>query len=138
MRISPIRKLLFYLLILIVINNIFCQIREIEISEKITEFTEDNPSFNVYYKVSLSKSSSSTYKFIKIVSKPKNEDGKAYLYLSNKESSPSSINYDISAIENGENTIYIPRTYFETSYRNFFYLNTFVKMVVIIQYLFNK
>ena len=125
MRISPIRKLLFYLLILIVINNIFCQIREIEISEKITEFTEDNPSFNVYYKVSLSKSSSSTYKFIKIVSKPKNEDGKAYLYLSNKESSPSSINYDISAIENGENTIYIPRTYFETSYRNFFYLNTF-------------
>ena len=125
MRINLLRKLFFHLLILIVINNALCQIREIEISEEITEFSVDNHSLNAYYKVSLSKSSSSIYKFIKIISKPNKEDGKAYLYLSNTVSSPSSINYDISAIDNGENTLYIPRTYFETSSSKFFYLNTF-------------
>ena len=118
-------KLLFFLLIIYFINSIFCEIKQIQVSEEIQQFSISTTSQNIYYEISLSESSSLTYKFIKIISTPTKEDGKAFLYLSVKDSEPSQIKYDISSIENGENILYVPRTYFELPTHNSFYLNTF-------------
>ena len=117
-------KIFFYFLIIFFSQNIHCQ-NEIDVSEEIKEVKISSANENVYYKVYLSKTSSSSYKFIKILSIPSSENGKVYLYLSNKYVSPSSTVYDISSIDNGQNLIYVPRTYFESTSDNCFYLNTY-------------
>ena len=121
------RKTSKILLSVFLIQLLYSQVqtRDIEVSEIIEQIPITTTEKNYYYKISLSKSSSSTYKFVKIISTPTKSDGKAFLYLSTKNISPSSINYDISAINIGENILYVPRTYFEISSQNFFYLNTF-------------
>lgn len=119
------RIFLFQLLILIFLNEVFCEIREIEVNQEIQSFSVSSESFNYYYKVSLSKTSSQKYKFIKILSTPTKNEGKVYLYLSVTDDSPRSILYDISSTNIGQNLLYVPRTYFELDSQNYFYLNTF-------------
>ena len=118
-------KLLYFLLIIFFINPIFSQIKQIQVSEEIQRIPIKTTSKNIYYEISLSESSSLTYKFIKIISTPNQEDGKAFLYLSVKDSDPNQRKYDISSIDIGENILYVPRTYFEISDHKSFYLNTF-------------
>ena len=120
-------KLFFPFLILLFSQLIYCQsqIKYIEVSETIQQLPISIIDMNYYYKISLSNSASSTYKYIKIISTPSKDNGKAFLYLSTKNNSPSSIDYDISSIDAGENILYVPRTYFELSTQKYFYLNTF-------------
>ena len=119
------RIFLFQLLILIFLNKVFCEIREIEVNQEIQSISVSSESFNYYYKVSLSKTSSQKYKFIKILSSPTKKEGKVYLYLSITDDSPRSILYDLSSTNIGQNLLYVPRTYFELDSQNYFYLNTF-------------
>ena len=118
------KKIIFFLL-LFQLQFYQAHTMDIGVSENLQQFPITTSDVNYYYKISLSKSSSPTYKFIKIISSPTKNNGIALLYLSTKNSSPSSTNYDISSINRGENVLYVPRTYFEISSKNYFYLNTF-------------
>ena len=117
--------LFLHLLFTFLFNFFFCQIKEIEVTQEIKTISVSIKEINSYYKISLSKASSSTYKFIKITSTPNEKNGKAYLYLSTKDISPRFTVFDISSTNTGENLLYVPRTYFELKSQNFFYLNTF-------------
>ena len=46
------------------------------------------------------------------------------LYLSTTDSYPRPKKFDISAIEEGVNQIYVPRTYFENTSNKYFYMNS--------------
>ena len=118
--------IIFLLLNIVLLNIIFCQIKEIKVDQENQTLPINTEQVNTYYKVSLSATSSEKFKFIKIITKPQTDEGKAYLYLSTKNESPNAINYDISSINNGENVIYVPRTYFELdSQKKYFYLNVY-------------
>ena len=119
-------KIFFDFLIIFFFQTVFSQtIKDTDVSEEIKEIKISSASENIYYKVYLSKGASSSYKFIKIVSFPSTEKAKVFLYLSNKYVYPSPIQFDISSAEKGQNLMYVPRTYFESTSTRSFYLNTY-------------
>ena len=116
-------SLLFFFVFFIHIYNIVCAKREILVTTETQNLNININNSNVEFNISISSECTENYKFIKIISTP--IERKALLYLSKTNNYPSSRSYDISAQEEGQNQIYVPRTFFETSESNFFYMNSF-------------
>ena len=107
----------------ILINVIFCQKQNIEVTTEIEEIIVDQNSASKEFNITISPSCTSTFKFIHIVSTP--HLNKCLLYFSTKDTYPRSTVFDISAANEGKNEIYVPRTYFESISNNFFYMNSY-------------
>ena len=107
----------------ILINVIFCQKQNIEVTTEIEEIIVDQNSASKEFNITISPSCKSTFKFIHIVSTP--HLNKCLLYFSTKDTYPRSTVFDISATNEGKNEIYVPRTYFESISNNFFYMNSY-------------
>ena len=112
-----------YTTLLLISINIISSITEVKVNTELYTETVAIEKMNNYYQISLDTSASPTYKFIKITTYPTNNTNPAYLYVSNTSDSPGQKTYDVSSINKGNNTLYIPRTYFES--KQYFYLNTF-------------
>ena len=116
-------NILSFILGFILISCILSQTINIEVSTELEEldFTNETSSSKTF-KVSISPNCTVNYKFIRIIATPLHNNSR--LYLSTTDSYPRPKKFDISAIEEGVNQIYVPRTYFENTSNKYFYMNS--------------
>ena len=101
---------------------ILCQTVDIDVKKEKQTFSYHEDKKTIKFKVKISPKDPKNYKFIEI--KTKLGENKALLYLSLKEEDPNPKQFDISAANEGNNQIYVPRTYFEKNDMDSFYMSS--------------
>ena len=113
-------SLSFIIIILITIKS--CKKDDIEVTTELNEKNYNSTNTTIEFKIKLSTDFPENFKFIHINATP--FTNKALLYLSLNDENPGPTQFDISAVNEGINQIYVPRTYFMTEQNNSFYMNS--------------